>query len=199
MIAGADGVETALPAGGRGSIALALTERTGGPIGPSTHVTDIKTAPPDVTVGTSMDAHLSAVAVCDVDDDGRPDLVIGAPQAGNLGLQSVGAVYVLLGGGGLGSEIDLGNPATAMEFHFFGQDPGDQLGAAVACADLTKDGVGRSDRRRAGRRQRLRGDRRPGHPQPDDHAGHDRRRPLPTSPGARRPAEPSAPCSSPQI
>jgi hypothetical protein len=141
VIAGADGVDTALPAGGRGSIALALKERMGGPIGPSTRVTDIKTAPPDVTVGTSMDAHLSAVAVCDLDDDDRPDLVIGAPQAGNLGLQSVGAVYVLLGGGGLGSEIDLGNPATAMEFHFFGQGAGDQLGAAIACADLTKDGV----------------------------------------------------------
>jgi hypothetical protein len=142
IIAAADGTDTSLPAGGRGSIALKLIEKTtGGPIGPSTRVTDIKTAMPDVSIGTSQDAHLSALAVCDLDADDRQDLVIGAPQAGNLGLQSVGAVYVLLGGGGLGSEIDLANPATVMEFHFFGRDPGDRLGAAVACADLTKDGV----------------------------------------------------------
>jgi len=142
IIARADGTDTSLPAGGRGSIALTLAEWTmGGPIGPSTRVTDIKTASPEVTVGTAKPAHLSAIAVCDLDADDRQDLVIGAPEAENLGLQAVGAVYVLRGGGGLGSEIDLGNPATVMEFHFFGQNAGDQLGAAVACADLTKDGV----------------------------------------------------------
>ena len=52
-------------------------------------------------------------------------------------------MYVLLGkDGGLGKEIDPANGNTVMEFHFYGVDPGDQLGAAVACADLNGDHVG---------------------------------------------------------
>jgi hypothetical protein len=143
LIAAADPDPTGakLPAGGRGSIALKLTERPGGVIGPATRTPDIRTAQPDVTIKTTVPASFSSIAVCDVDADRKPDLVVGAPRANNMNLNGVGAVYVLLGTGGFGKEIDPENGGTVMGFHFFGQDPGDRLGAAVACADLDGDGV----------------------------------------------------------
>ncbi len=79
--------------------------------------------------------------MCDVDGDGTQDLVLGAPETEYLG-GSVGAVYVVFGSNGLGSAIDLGDSTTLMEFHFFGQNAGDQLGASLACADLNGDDVG---------------------------------------------------------
>ena len=143
VIAGADSDPggTALPVGGRGSIALTLAERPGGQIGPDTRTTDIKTVAPDIAVNTTERAHFSAVAVCDVDGDGTQDLVLGAPETEYL-IGPVGAVYVVFGTNGLGSAIDLSDSTTVMEFHFFGENPGDQLGASVACADLNKDDVG---------------------------------------------------------
>jgi hypothetical protein len=141
IIAGADGGDTALPGGGRTEIALKLTARTAGIVGPTTRTTDVKTAPADVTVKTAAAARFSSVAVCNVDGDDKPDLVIGAPGAANVTLSSVGAVYVLRGAGGLGSEIDPTNPNSVMEFHFFGREAADRLGAAVACADLNADGI----------------------------------------------------------
>jgi hypothetical protein len=143
-IAGADSAAPVqLPPGARESIALTLVEKTGGVEGPMTHTTDILTASADVMVKTSMPAHYASVAVCDVDADGEPDLVLGTPQADHLNLTATGAVYVLLGkDGGLGKEIDPANGNTVMEFHFYGADPGDQLGAAVACADLNGDHLG---------------------------------------------------------
>jgi hypothetical protein len=143
LIAGADSDPggTALPVGGRGSIALTLAERSGGVIGPDTRTTDIKTVAPDIAVNTATPAHFSAVAVCDADGDGTQDLVLGAPETQYL-IGSVGAVYVIFGTNGLGSAIDLGDPTTLMEFHFFGENPGDQLGASLACADLNGDDIG---------------------------------------------------------
>jgi len=115
IIAGADSDPggTALPVGGRGSIALTLTERTGGVIGPDTRTTDIKTMAPDIAVNTVAPAGFSAVAVCDVDGDQTQDLVLGAPATEYL-IGSVGAVYVVFGSNGLGSAIDLGDPTTLM-------------------------------------------------------------------------------------
>jgi hypothetical protein len=143
MIAGADSDPggTVLPVGGRGSIALMLAERSGGVIGPDTRITDIKAVAPDIAVNSLAPARFSAVAVCDADGDGTQDLVLGAPASEYL-IGSVGAVYVVFGNNGLGSTIDLGDPTTLMEFHFYGENPGDQLGASLACADLNNDDIG---------------------------------------------------------
>ena len=142
IIAGADSDPRHGAAGRRpGSIALTLTERPGGAIGPDTRTTDIKTLAPDIAVNTAYPAHFSAVAVCDADGDGTQDLVLGAPDTEGL-IGPAGAVYVIFGSNGLGSAIDLGDPTTLMEFDFKGKNPGDQLGASVACADLNGDEIG---------------------------------------------------------
>jgi len=122
IIAGADSDPggTPLPAGGRGSIALTLTARTGGVVGPDTRTTDIKTLAPDISVNTAYPAHFSAVSVCDADGDGTQDLVLGAPDTEGL-IGPAGAVYVIFGSNGLGSAIDLGDPTTLMEFDFKGK------------------------------------------------------------------------------
>jgi len=142
LMAGADtdaASAAQLSPGGRAAIALKLTARSGGVVGPDTRTTDLNSAAPDITVSTSaMTAALAAVAVCDVDGDGTQDIVIGDPAAENLGLP-VGAVHVLLGTNGFSSVIDLDNPATGREFRFYGATAGDRLGAAVACAKLNGD------------------------------------------------------------
>ena len=74
----------------------------------------------------SRTGSLSAVTLCDIDDDGNQDLIIGAPQAEDVGL-AVGGVYVLFGGGGLGRQIDIVDPTSVMAFHFFGQFAGDLI------------------------------------------------------------------------
>jgi len=140
MIAGADSSMAPLPAGGRASIALKLEPRGGGIVGPDTRSTDVKTASPDITVTPGMEAAFASVAVCKVDGDTKPDIVIGAPQAKYLD-QAVGAVYVVQGKNGFGSTIDLATPGSAMVLAFYGQFPADQLGAAVACADVNNDGA----------------------------------------------------------
>jgi hypothetical protein len=145
LIAGADTNPTSptmLPAGARATLALKLEDRMGGVVGPMTRTTDILTAQPDATIKTMLTAHFASVAVCDVDGDKKNDLVLGAPQANNMNLNGVGAVYVLLGKGGITGDIDLENGNTAMGFRFYGESSGDQLGAAVACADLDGDQVG---------------------------------------------------------
>ena len=139
VIAGADAATT-LTAGGRGSIALDLTARNGGSVGPGTRTTDLGTASADLTIEDAFkNGHLTALAACDLDNDGVDDLILGAPDADDTrGLGSVGAVYVVFGGAASGTTIDL-STASGEGFHFFGQNGGDHLGAAVACADLNND------------------------------------------------------------
>jgi len=142
MIADAESAAAVpLPPGGRESVALTLKEHTD-VVGPMTQTTDILTAMPSVTIATTSPAHYSSVAVCDVDGDKKPDLVLGAPEEKRLNLTAAGAVYVLLGKGGFGAQIDPDNGNTVTAFHFSGLDAGDRLGATVACADLNGDGVG---------------------------------------------------------
>jgi hypothetical protein len=139
VIAGADATGT-LSGGGRTSIALDLTARNGGSVGPATRTTDLGTASTDLAIeGAFKNGHLGALAACDLDHDGVDDLILGAPDADDTrGLGGVGAVYVVFGGAASGPTIDL-STASGEGFHFFGLNGGDHLGAAVACADLNDD------------------------------------------------------------
>ena len=65
----------------------------------------------------------------DINGDGKPDLIIGAPYAGR---KYAGAVYVYLGGG------DFKKPALVL----YGENAGDSYGATVSMlGDVTGDGI----------------------------------------------------------
>jgi hypothetical protein len=142
MIASASGDAPPLPAGGAASVALTLSQASG-PIGPNTRTTDIKSGPADIitVLGHQMNAHLTALAVCDLNGDMVQDIVIGAPDDDDRRmLGGAGAVYVIWGGKGTGTTIDLKQMnAISDEFHFFGASGFDHLGTAVACADFDGD------------------------------------------------------------
>ena len=67
----------------------------------------------------------------DLDGDGAPELLIGAPGAD----ASAGAVYVI--GGALSGEVDLGEAATV----WTGERSRDEVGPAAGLGDLDGDGV----------------------------------------------------------
>lgn len=88
-----------------------------------------------------------AVTAGDLDNDGKPDLVIGALNASNAGFTSNGAAYVILSGlsaavTGGGSAADLAVPSS---FSYRLDGPADNgiLGRALATGDFT--GAGRDD------------------------------------------------------
>ena len=87
-----------------------------------------------LTGGSGVDeAGTTLAAVGDLDDDGWPELAIGAPGAE----ASAGAVYLI--GGDLAGDLDLGEDATA----FTGSNSRDGAGAVAGLGDL--DGDGRAD------------------------------------------------------
>jgi hypothetical protein len=65
-------------------------------------------------------------------------VVIGVPGARAPTMQAGGAVYVIFNGE---SSVDLGMPPAGQEFHVYGVNDGDQLGAAVGCFDFDNDGA----------------------------------------------------------
>ena len=82
----------------------------------------------------------AGVAACplpDIDGDGDPELVIGAPYSDAAGPSS-GRVYVV-DGGALSPGMDLGIVATA---RITGEQVGDELGWSVATGDFDGDGRG---------------------------------------------------------
>ncbi|MBI5363072.1 MAG: VCBS repeat-containing protein [Planctomycetes bacterium] len=80
--------------------------------------------------GATSDGFGTAVGASDVNNDGKPDILVGAPTAGTASSQ-VGKVYVF--NGATGSSTPL--------FTFTGPASNDQLGAAVAGAgDVNGDG-----------------------------------------------------------
>src|SRR5207247_10349827 len=76
----------------------------------------------------------------DINKDGRPDLLIGAPGAGNNGRDSSGSAYVVVTGAGTGA-IDLaalGDNGTRID----GAATGDNLGLTITSAgDPNGDGI----------------------------------------------------------
>ncbi len=80
--------------------------------------------------GAASDGFGSAVGASDVNNDGKPDILVGAPGAGTGGNQS-GKAYVYNGATG----------STTPLFTFTGLAAGEQLGAAIAGAgDVNADG-----------------------------------------------------------
>jgi hypothetical protein len=143
LVAGAD-ASTTLPGGGAATLSLGLMTRPPGMIGPGTRATDLLTASADLTVngpargmGTTG-AQASAIAVCNLDGEGLPELVVGAAGfTPDLNLGPTGAVFVAFGAGGAASIQLSANDSSQFSFH--GAEGGDELGASVACADLNGD------------------------------------------------------------
>lgn len=78
----------------------------------------------------------------DMNGDGRPELLIGAPGMDRAGTIDAGAGFVVWGLPGAGG-VDLGDPASAAGKGFImrGEAAGDRAGAAITgIADLTGDG-----------------------------------------------------------
>ena len=89
----------------------------------------------------SGDRFGSGFGAGDINRDGIPDLVMGAPGGDGPGgsRSNGGEAYVIFGSGSLPQRIDLG--ATSADVTVFGADPQDQLGASVATGDINGDGV----------------------------------------------------------
>lgn len=92
-----------------------------------------------------------AVAAADVDSDGFDDVVIGAPGANVPNVQNAGACVVVYGSAempgspeGTGTNLypDIDNPTVPDTLTiYYGIDPGDLCGSAVAAGDMTNNGL----------------------------------------------------------
>ncbi len=139
LYAGGSGSGELAP-GGHGAVSITLGPQSS-PVGADTRTTDLKTAPADLAVTSTSEKtpHLSSVAVCNLNGDQYADIVVGAPSADpDLNIGPTGAVYLLMGGSTARTAIDVDNPA-AQDVRIFGVSGGDQLGAAVGCADVDGD------------------------------------------------------------
>jgi len=88
--------------------------------------------------GAAGDSAGTSVAVGDVNGDGIPDLIIGAPD----GASGNGVVYVVFGTkNGFPNPLPLGNLNGSNGFSIVGANSGDLTGASVAVGDINGDGV----------------------------------------------------------
>lgn len=91
-------------------------------------------------------AGASVAGDCDVDGDGTPDLIVGAPMATVGALADAGRVYVVSGGtraaGDYGLPTEAGDPVDAGTIKIEGEAATQGLGTTVACAgDVDRDGA----------------------------------------------------------
>jgi len=106
------------------------TSKTSGPEAPNITINGINAA----------DLMGSVVAAGDVNGDGIDDLILGVPQGSGPGDTRIGAgeVYVLFGGSSLTGSRDL--QKAPPDTQFYGAEPGDALGFAIAVGDWNGDG-----------------------------------------------------------
>ena len=144
QIASATAPTQPLPAGGEARLALTLQAGTGNPDGGNPGGAPIDLADPngaDVTVKgatTPSIKTVTTVAICNLTQDSSGELVIGVPAADSPTTMGTGAVYVLPGTST--GTVDLSH-LPAEEFHVYGVNSGDKLGAAVGCVDVNLDGI----------------------------------------------------------
>ena len=130
-------MSVALAAGSDAELAIALaTDNDSTTI--DTMIIDLAmTAVDDMVIGPSSSAQPATVAICDVTGSGSGAVVVGVPGASSPTTNGVGAVYVIFDG----ASVDLGAPLAEQEFHVYGVNEGEQLGAAIGCFDFDNDGA----------------------------------------------------------
>jgi FG-GAP repeat len=123
---------------GRGSVTIVLDMAAGrsGPPHGDTYIKFVGAQP-----GERFGAALAGGG--DVNGDGFPDLVVGAPDASPFGRHDAGAVWVIFGVPAPG-RIELTKLRPEQGYEIAGAEPGDHLGAAAA-VDLDFSGDGHED------------------------------------------------------
>ena len=94
--------------------------------------------------GARAESHLGASSsgAGDVDADGIPDIVAGAPGSENRSDNDGGNAYIIRGSANVDTEIDLRFPTADSVVVLQGATPGDQLGYSVSDAgDVNGDGI----------------------------------------------------------
>jgi hypothetical protein len=110
------------------------------------HLSGNGSAPTFDVNASNVRAH--AIATGDVNGDGIPDLVVGAPDStftvpvqggGTQTRTGAGIAYVVLGRNGLSGTLDTG--ANQADITILGSKTGDKLGFSVAIGDVNGDGI----------------------------------------------------------
>jgi len=134
-IASGKGNGVALPAGGDAELPIMLGPDSDGTTVDTTVVDLATTAADGAITGPSSTAPPATVAICNLEGGGG-ELVIGVPGYAPAPTNGSGAVYVIFNGT---STVDLGASLAGQEFHVYGVNSGDQLGASIACFDFNGD------------------------------------------------------------
>jgi len=140
IASGISAAAVTLAIGGQATLSLTL-EKDDGNVTPGTPTLDLSMAGADIAIqGPQANGGLSSVVVCDVNKDNKSDVIVGVPAAVTPAGDATGAVYIVFGGK-TEAVVNLAAPTAGQENHLFGENAGDQLGAALACADIDNDGI----------------------------------------------------------